>query len=148
MCPSNYRTYDHPKMGWHVVQMEYQSEDGAKQSVLSFSPDQGCNLFRLQVEERDYLYGLGEHQGRNVLLGTPILYPTPNRVRDAQFTFEGQTYTFEANDGPNFIHGLVRNVPWTDKEPVATKDVRPHTVPCLQDCRFTWPESTTPQIQL
>jgi aldose 1-epimerase len=109
-------------MGWHVVQMEYQSEDGAKQSVLSFSPDQGCNLFRLQVEERDYLYGLGEHQGEDILLGTPILYPTPNRVRDAQFTFEGQTYTFESNDGPNFIHGLVRNVPWTDKEPVATKD--------------------------
>ncbi|MEA3408025.1 MAG: aldose 1-epimerase [Chloroflexota bacterium] len=122
MCPCSYREYDHPGTGWHVVQLEYHSEDGVKQSALSFSPDQGCNLFRLQVDGRDYLYGSQESQGEQILLGTPVLYPTPNRVRDATFTFDGHTYIFEPNDGPNFIHGLVRNVPWTYEEPVTAKE--------------------------
>ncbi len=118
----SYHEYDHPETGWHIVQMEYQSEDGVKQSSLSFSPERGCNLFRLQVDGQDYLYGMEESQGERVLLGTPILYPTPNRVRDATFTFEGRTYTFEPNDGPNFIHGLVRDVPWTYEKPIVTKE--------------------------
>jgi aldose 1-epimerase len=49
--------------------------------------------------------------------GTPIMFPAPNRVRDAAFVFEGQRYYFEANSGPNFIHGLVRRRPWQMEEP-------------------------------
>ena len=30
MCPCNYREYEHPEMGWHIVQLEYKSEDGAE----------------------------------------------------------------------------------------------------------------------
>ncbi|MFP3897536.1 MAG: aldose 1-epimerase [Anaerolineales bacterium] len=102
------------------MQLEYQSQDDKNQSALSFSPDRGSNLFRLQVDGQDYLYGLQESRGEQTLLGTPVLYPTPNRVRDATFTFDGRTYTFEPNDGPNFIHGLVRDVSWTYEKPLVT----------------------------
>jgi aldose 1-epimerase len=51
--------------------------------------------------------------------GMPIMYPTPNRVRDSAFVFDGQRYYFEPNSGPNFIHGLVRRRPWQLGDPVA-----------------------------
>jgi aldose 1-epimerase len=54
--------------------------------------------------------------------GTPIMFPSPNRVRDAAFVFEGQRYYFEPNSGPNFIHGLVRRRPWRIEEPTAGED--------------------------
>lgn len=44
--------------------------------------------------------------------GVPIMYPTPNRVRDARMTFQGRTFSFTANNKTNFIHGLVRGRPW------------------------------------
>jgi aldose 1-epimerase len=51
--------------------------------------------------------------------GAPIMFPSPNRVRDAAFVFEGQRYYFEPNSGANFIHGLVRRRPWHLEAPVA-----------------------------
>jgi aldose 1-epimerase len=44
--------------------------------------------------------------------GTPIMFPSPNRVRDSAFVFEGERFYFEPNSGANFIHGLVRRRPW------------------------------------
>ena len=53
---------------------------------------------------------LREHAGS---YGIPVLFPWPNRVRDARFTFEGREYRLPpAADEPNAIHGLVRDRPW------------------------------------
>ena len=43
-----------------------------------------------------------------------VLVPFPGRVRGGRYTFEGHTYQMELNDkeGPNAIHGFLRNVPW------------------------------------
>ncbi len=60
----------------------------------------GTEFFRVP-EELKRLPGVGH--------GNPILYPTPNRVKGAKFTFEGKTYEFTANCGGNFIHGLVHS---------------------------------------
>src|SRR5690606_2733460 len=35
----------------------------------------------------------------------PILGRHGNRIANAQFTLEGQTYTLHANNGPNSLHG-------------------------------------------
>ncbi len=59
---------------------------------------QGTEFFRVP-ETLDQLPGVG--------YGNPILYPMPNRVRGASFTFEGRTYKFPQNGRGNFIHGLV-----------------------------------------
>jgi len=119
----SYRSYEHAERGWRIVELNYSSHDATKQSSISFSPDLGCNLLCLQVGNRHYLCDTGEFRGhKNIPLGTPILYPTPNRVRDAQFRFEGQTFAFEPNNGPHFLHGLVREIPWLCDEPVISKE--------------------------
>ncbi len=46
--------------------------------------------------------------------GYPLLFPLPNRVRNGDYTFEGQDYKLDINfkDG-HAIHGLVCDRPWT-----------------------------------
>ena len=58
----------------------------------------GTEFFRVP-EKLENLPGVG--------YGNPILYPMPNRVRGATFTFNGQTFEFPENSRGNFIHGLV-----------------------------------------
>ena len=60
----------------------------------------GAEYFRVPEQMKD-LPGVGH--------GNPILYPMPNRVKGAQFTFEGKTYAFPKNGRGNFIHGLVHS---------------------------------------
>lgn len=68
-------------------------------------PDDGMNLYRI-------LY-CGEHiadtdeyrMKQGATYGVPILFPTPNRVRDGQFCFEGKRY-------PAQMHGVVRREPF------------------------------------
>jgi aldose 1-epimerase len=73
----------------------------------------GANLFSLTVGEDQLLLqpetlrDLAEQRA-----GTPIMFPTPNRVRDARTTFEGRSFDFEPNSGANFIHGLARRCPF------------------------------------
>jgi aldose 1-epimerase len=95
--------------------------------------DRGWTIYTLEVGQTrvDVVPEAGfnvrsfEHAGRAVLLepptladlrgtkfGVPILYPSPNRVRDAHFTFQNRRYGFTPNKEKNFIHGLVHSIPW------------------------------------
>ncbi len=94
--------------GWQVITAQ------AGQTKIRVVPAAGFNVFSIEYAGRELLKTppvLADLPG--VSYGVPLLYPSPNRVRNAQFTFEGKTYHFDANDGTNFIHGLVHNVPWT-----------------------------------
>ena len=101
----------HTQTGWDIVRLMGPGRAEHGQTVAQFMPQQGSNLFDLVVDGTDYLFGQAPAAGA-ALLGTPILYPMPNRVRDAQFTFAGRTFRFQPNNGPNFIHGLVRDQQW------------------------------------
>jgi aldose 1-epimerase len=89
--------------------------------VARIAPAQGGQLFSLAFRgeellvQPDALDKLAQGRG-----GTPVLFPMPNRVRDARFTFEGKTFAFEPNMGPNFIHGLVRRSAFVAAPPRAT----------------------------
>ena len=47
-----------------------------------------------------------------------VLIPFPGRIKEGRYTFDGCSYQLERNDkeGPNAIHGFVRNLPWTVRE--------------------------------
>jgi aldose 1-epimerase len=54
--------------------------------------------------------------------GMPVLYPTPNRVRNGVFVYEGKIYTQVKRGEPVFEHGLVHSEPWSFKEPEVKSD--------------------------
>jgi aldose 1-epimerase len=123
MIRYTYQVGKHPATGWQIVRlMSYGQNPTHVLSELTFTPEIGSNLISLKVGGTEYLCDYGATPRGNRILGTPILYPTPDRVRNATFTFDGRTFTLEPNAGSEFIHGLVREVPWIYDPPVATPD--------------------------
>jgi aldose 1-epimerase len=96
---------------------------GAPDLEARVAPHAGANLYWLAaggeqlLEQAPSLTDLAQAPA-----GTPIMYPSPNRVRDSVFVFEGGRYQFEPNSGPNFIHGLVRRRPWQMDQPCSGAD--------------------------
>lgn len=119
-----YRYDDHPDTGWPVVRLSCQEVGTpSHQTIAQILPTQGCNLFDWEVDGIEYLSAFGTVKGSpRQLLGTPVLYPTPNRVSDAQFDFDGRTFSFPPNNGRNFIHGLVRDLAWKHDEPTIEEE--------------------------
>jgi len=70
-----------------------------------------------------------EQMPRVTRYGSPLLFPFPNRVRDATYAFKGRCYQLEVNTPEgHHIHGFVRNRPWRVKE--ATADGRGARLTC------------------
>jgi aldose 1-epimerase len=93
--------------GWRVYSLHQGS------TVAQVVPRAGCNVFSIQVDGIEYLRVPEKLKNLpGFEFGNPILYPTPNRVRGAQFSFRGQRFKFEPNNGSNFLHGLVHSAAW------------------------------------
>jgi aldose 1-epimerase len=93
--------------GWQIYTLRQ------NRMVVQVVPQTGCNVFSIQMDGVQYLRVPEQlSQLPGVGYGNPILYPTPNRVAAAQFTFGGKTYKFPPNNGENFIHGLVHSATW------------------------------------
>lgn len=79
----------------------------------SLAPKAGANLFSIRFKNVEILKQPQQIRDMpGVGFGTPILYPTPNRVRGGKFTFGDKKYAFAPNANGNFIHGLAHSVPW------------------------------------
>jgi aldose 1-epimerase len=103
---------------WRGVRLSAARADGSGATEAFVSPGLGCNLLAFVVDGTDYMVA-GDAEQPPKLLGSPILYPTPNRVRDGRMTFEGRAFSFQPNMGAHFIHGLVRDQSWDVDAPVA-----------------------------
>lgn len=117
--PFRWSVETEPDTGWHVVSLACENDaEPRKRLRARICPEAGANLFSLSLGGVELL-----HQPATLrrLLeggsGCPILYPTPNRVRDGRFVFEGREFRF-GEPGAHFIHGLVRKEPWNYETPV------------------------------
>ncbi|MGE3822215.1 MAG: aldose 1-epimerase [Isosphaeraceae bacterium] len=89
---------------------------GASASIL---PSYGFNLFDLRLPVAGEVGPVlsaspdfpddPKSPGRN---GTPVLFPFPNRINQARFTFQGKTYQLPVNSGTHAIHGFAVSAPW------------------------------------
>jgi aldose 1-epimerase len=141
--------------GRQTIHSLFDDASGASASVLS---TYGFNLFDLRLpaagEVRPILVSapeFAENPQGSARNGTPILFPYPNRVRDATFTFDGKTYKLPIKNGPNAIHGFAADVPWEVVEHKAESDSAlvvgryrvsrqtPHMLP-------SWPSDATIQV--
>lgn len=89
---------------------------GASASIL---PGCGFNLFDLRLPVAGQVRpivaaepGFAEDPARPTRSGIPILFPFPNRIRDARYAFEGREYRLVANKAPNAIHGFAVEAAW------------------------------------
>jgi aldose 1-epimerase len=103
-----------PKTGWSIAVLRYSEPDDAKRSLEArIAAEAGSNLYSLKIGDTELLVQPAEWGTTPSLrYGFPVLFPTPNRVRDGKFTFDGQTYAFPANERTHFIHGLVHTLAW------------------------------------
>lgn len=92
-------------------------------TTIKVAPDAGCNLFSIV---HDGVELLGQAPSTKEIAGfhygNPLLYPSPNRVRDSKFEFGGREYRFTPNDGKNFLHGIVHSAKWELLEPTTSID--------------------------
>lgn len=104
------------KTGWNV----YTLSQG--ETVALFVPAAGANVQSIVHRGVEYLHQPDElAKLPGVHSGTPVLYPTPNRVKGGRFEFEGKTYKFQ--DGPdNHMHGLVNRAQFTVESTHVTDD--------------------------
>src|SRR2546425_5750621 len=119
--PFNFEVEVDSKTGWKLIVLKYQDPADSKRDLEArIAPDAGSNLYSLKVGGTELLIQPPE---LSLLPGSrygfPILYPTPNRVRDGRFTFDGVTYSFPPNNGKNFIHGLAHSLKWEAGTPSA-----------------------------
>ena len=82
-------------------------------TTVKIAPDAGCNAFSMVVDGIEYFHHPEKVKDvPGVRCGNPILYPTPNRIRDGAFVYEGKRYRFKPEGKGNHIHGLVNSHHW------------------------------------
>jgi aldose 1-epimerase len=75
-------------------------------------PSHGSNLARFTVGDRAVIDFDPSLLSKHDYTGTPVLYPTPNRVRDGVFRWKGRDYR-QLKRGQLIVeHGLAHGEPW------------------------------------
>lgn len=85
-------------------------------------PCYGSNLSRFSVGGKNIIDFDPKLLLKHDYTGTPVLYPTPNRVRNGVFRWRGRSYR-QIRRGTLIVeHGLVHSERWNYSEPVVAAD--------------------------
>ncbi len=112
--------------GGGTVYLLHDESSGASAAVL---PSAGFNLFSLKLpaagQVREVLQSaadFADHPHGPGRLGTPILFPYPNRIRGGGTRTGAGTTSLPINNGPNSIHGFASASAWdvTDHQASST----------------------------
>lgn len=113
-----------PDLDTTIIALSYtDASDPTRNLLACIAPDLGSNLFRLKVGQHELLDCETEKLKQRGHTGTFVLWPFPNRVRDKQYSYRGQHYTFDGvprNQGA-LIHGLVFDRSWSYEPPLANE---------------------------
>jgi aldose 1-epimerase len=83
-------------------------------------PGFGCNLVRFSVGGSAVIDFDPALLLAHDFTGTPVLYPTPNRVRDCRFTWKGRVYPQRRAGRDIYEHGLAHLESWEFEPPTAS----------------------------
>ncbi len=116
--PFRWREDKEASFGLASWQLRYEDPNDPRLNLAArVCPEAGANLFSLVLGETELLHAPTDLKSlRGAGTGIPILYPTPNRVRNGRFTFEDREFKF-SDDGRTTIHGLVLRAPWKSEPP-------------------------------
>ena len=94
-----------------------QGVNGPNNLEAWIAPSCGSNLCRLSAGSYPVIDFDRSLLVKNDFTGTPVLYPTPNRVRNGVFRYHGKVYN-QVKSGVRILeHGLVHNEAWNYDEP-------------------------------
>ncbi|MFC1650014.1 aldose 1-epimerase [Candidatus Latescibacterota bacterium] len=116
-----------PSTGWNIVQLNALNPENPKGNIsIKVTPEGGSNLFSINVGGHE-LVSAPDDIGRfkKSMAGIPVMYPTPNRVKNQTYAFMGEWYkmTFPGDENPKRLHGLVwDDTVWKFSEPEKTQD--------------------------
>lgn len=112
--------------GWSIVRLEVvNASDPRKNISVKIAPEGGNNMFSFTVGGVELLV-VPETPGQltSKFAGNPLLYPTPNRIRNGIYVFRGDTLrmSFPGEERPHSCHGLVwDDTAWKYEAPAAGK---------------------------
>ncbi len=95
-------------------------------TTVKIQPEAGANVFSIRYKGAELLKtpeSLKDLPG--FMYGVPVLYPTPNRVREGIFNFGDHKYQFTPNNEGNFLHGLVHSAAWEVVEQQSSPESAP-----------------------
>lgn len=85
-------------------------------------PSRGSNMCRFSLGNKNIIDFEMDLLVAGDYTGTPVLYPTPNRVRNGIFRYQGTLYNQIKRGEPVFEHGLVHDEIWEFSEPVVENE--------------------------
>lgn len=113
--------------GYTIVQLNADYPDRPQESIsIKVAVEGGSNMISytaggIELIDTDPDLSKLHLSGR----GTFVLYPSPNRIREAAYSFMGEDYTmsFPGEDHSHWIHGIVRDdSAWAYDEPKVSND--------------------------
>ncbi len=109
-----YKAEEILKEGFSIIVLT----DSISGALAEINPDLGNNLIRFEkgghqiITPPERLQSFKEEKSTNFKFGTPILSP-PNRIKNGQYTFNGQEYTLPLNEPPHHhLHGELSTRAW------------------------------------
>jgi aldose 1-epimerase len=113
--------------GWNIVTLTAENKTDPHKSIsVKITPEGGDNLYSFTIGGTELLRGPEKlSQLSKQFFGTPILFPTPNRVRNGIYVFLGDTLkqSLPGETRLRTIHGLVWDDPnWKFEPPVTGKN--------------------------
>ncbi len=106
--------------GLQCVTLGYRdSSNPADDIEVGVTPTMGSNLYRLQFGGHKIIDSNLKQLAQRGFPGTPVLFPTPNRVRNSRYTFQGKTHLLVKRQNTIKLHGLVLDEPWEFDAPEA-----------------------------
>lgn len=114
-----------PDLNTTVVALSYTDpNDPARNLLACVAPDLGSNLYRFRAGPHELVHCELEKLKKRGHTGIFVLWPFPNRVRDKQYSYRGQHYSFAGVPRTQgaLIHGLVYDRSWDYEQPSASEE--------------------------
>jgi aldose 1-epimerase len=121
-CSFSWRREADQKNNLEFIVLNYRDCSAAALNLEAWiTPSVGSNLCRLAVN-RTAIIDFDPELLRPDFTGTPVLYPTPNRVRGGVFRYQGANYPQILRGVEILEHGLVHGEVWSYQEPVISAE--------------------------
>ncbi len=110
------------KKNYHVVTLSYKPKNSEEKPLIaSIAPELGSNLFSLVWGGHRIIVSKSQLLEKCGFTGCFVLFPTPNRVRNFAYSWQGRDIPVKKRGNVVQIHGLVFDEPWRFTKPVVTR---------------------------